>query len=171
MKNLTQNQIEIIKNIEAEFSKINEVETSTDILSLIDNAINEKHKLRKELEILDKQNRQSIEAVEREILETLQAICDKYGFTLKFRKYIDENEKLITIVFNNYCKDKRNYPSVMKEANALLIFPIEYKDNIRYVKSPLPIYNEMFYKGKFANKEEFIQYFVDETIKVLKSEI
>lgn len=171
MKNLTQNQIEIIKNIEAEFSKINEVEASTDILSLIDNAINEKHKLRKELEILDRQNRQSIETIESEILETLQAICDKYGFSLKCTKYINGNEKLITIKYNNYCKDKKNYPSLMKEANALLIFPIDYKDNIKYVKSPLPIYNEMFYKGRFENKEEFIQYFVDETIKVLKSEI
>ena len=171
MKNLTPNQIEIIKTIEAEFSKINEVETSTDILSLIDNAINEKHKLSKELEILDTQNRQSIEAIKSEILETLQTICDRYGFSLKCTKYINDNEKEITIKYNNYCKDKINYPSVMKEANALLIFPIGHKDNIEYVKSPLPIYKGMFYKGDFKNKEEFIQYFVDETIKVLKSNI
>lgn len=171
MKNLTQNQIEIIKNIEAEFSKINEVESNTDILSLIDNAINEKHKLRKELEILDRQNRQSIEATESEILETLQPICNKYGFSLKCREYINNNEKIITIKYNNYYKDKENYPSLMKEAEALLIFPIGYKDNIKYVKSPLPIYKKMFDKGTFESKEEFIQYFVDETIKVLKSEI
>lgn len=171
MKNLTQNQIEIIKNIEAEFSKINEVKGSTDILSLIDNAINEKHKLRKELEIIDKQNRQSIEAIKSEILETLQAICDKYGFSLKYRKYINDNEYAITITYDNYCKDERNSPSLMKETDALLIFPIEYKDNIKYVKSPLPIYKGMFYKGSFESKEEFIQYFVDETIKVLKSKI
>lgn len=171
MKNLTQNQIEIIKNIEAEFSKINEVETSTDILSLIDNAINEKHKLRKELEIIDRQNRKSIKAIESEILETLQVICDKYGFSLKCSKYINDNEKQIEIKYNGYCKDEINYPSIMKEATALLIYPIGCKDNIDYVKSPLPIYKGMFYKGSFESKEEFIQYFVDETIKVLKSNI
>ena len=171
MKNLTPNQTEIIRSIEAEFSKINEVEASTDILTIIDNAINEKHILRNELEIIDRQNRKSIEAIKSEVLETLQSICDKYGFSLKCRKYINDNEYLITIVFNNYCKDKVNYPSRMKEADALLIFPIEYKDNIKYVKSPLPNYTGMYYKGKFENKEEFIKYFVDETIKVLKSNI
>lgn len=169
MKNLTPNQTEIIRSIEAEFSKINEVEASTDILAIIDNAINEKHILRKELEILDRQNRKSIEAIKSEILETLQSICDKYGFSLECTKYINDNEYQITIVFNNYCV--KNYPSLMKEATALLIYPIEYKDNIKYVKSPLPIYKEMFYKGSFESKEEFIQYFVDETIKVLKSNI
>ena len=169
MKNLTPNQTEIIRSIEAEFSKINEVEASTDILAIIDNAINEKHILRKELEILDRQNRKSIEAIKSEILETLQSICDKYGFSLECTKYINDNEYQITIVFNNYCVE--NYPSLMKEASALLISPIEYKDNIKYIKSPLPNYTGRYYKGKFGNKEEFIKYFVDETIKVLKSEI
>jgi hypothetical protein len=169
MKNLTATQSEIIKNIEAEFLKINEVDNTTDILEIIDNAINEKHILRKELEIIDRQNRKSIEAIKSEILETLQSICNKYGFYLECGKYINDNEYMITIKFNNYFKD--NYPTLLKEARAILILPKGYKDNIKYIKSPVPTYTGYCYKGKFESKEEFIKYFVDETINVLKSKI
>ena len=171
MKNLTATQAEIIRNIEAEFSKINEAEASMNILEIIDNAINEKNILRKELEIIDRQNRKSIEAIKGEILETLQSICDKYGFSLECRKYINDNEYMITIKFNNYFKDEKNYPTLLREARAILIFPNGYKDNIKYIKSPVPTYTGYCYKGKFESKEEFIKYFVDETINVLKSKI
>ena len=165
MKNLTPNQIEIIKTIEAEFSKINEVETGTDILSLIDKAINEKHNLRKELEIIDKNNRESIIIIKNQVMETLQTICDKYNFSLKCR--VENDHYHIRLSYNGY---HNKYNSVLS-TDAIIALPILDKDSIRYVGYATPIFKHYADTYRFENKEQFIKYFVDETIKVLKSNI
>ena len=109
MKNLTATQTEIIKNIEAEFSKINEVDTSTDILSQIDNAINEKRILRKQLVISNKANAKSIEIIKDEILGTLQQIADKYNFTLQWKRKKVDGDYYVTLIFNGFYAD--SYPA------------------------------------------------------------
>ena len=168
MKNLTPNQTEIIRSIEAEFSKINEVETSTDILSLIDNAIYEKHNLRKELEILDKINFENIRTIKNEIMSTLETICNKYGFSLECRIMADK-DYCIEMIFNGYYHE--NYPSSLRRIEAIIEHPIKYKDSIRHIGSPTPNFKGFGNLKKYENKEEFIKLFVDETIKVLKSKI
>jgi hypothetical protein len=168
MKNLTQTQNDIIRSIETEFSKINEAESSTDILSLIDNAINEKHILRKELEILDIHNRQSIRIIKNEIMETLQTICDKYEFSLECKE-LSDGDYYINLTHNGYY-DKVYRNSVLN-TRAIIQLPILYKDSIRYVGFSTPIFMGYGTTKRYENKEEFLNYFVNETIKILKSNI
>tara|TARA_R110000868_G_scaffold168276_2_gene402945 strand:- start:24 stop:530 length:507 start_codon:yes stop_codon:yes gene_type:complete len=168
MKNLTEKQQTIIADITNEFVKINETESSTDILSLIDNAINEKHILRKELEILDRHNRESIKIIKNEVMKTLQTICDKYKFSLECKEISNCEEYYIELTFNGYYN--KQYRDSLLNARGIIRLPIEYKDGIRYVFLATPYFNGFGNTNKYS-KDSFIQYFVDETIKVLKSNI
>ena len=169
MENLTEKQKSIIATITNEFSKINQAESSTDILSLIDNALNEKHILRKELEILDKYNRECIKNVVNEVVQTLQVICDKYNFSLKCTEILNSNEYHLQLIFNGYFD--KHYTDSLLNAKAVIELPIEFKDSIRYVSTSTPIFRHYGSTSRYQNKEQFIKYFVDETIKILKSNI
>ena len=170
MKNLTATQSEIIKNIEAEFLKINETNTSTDILSQIDNAIDEKRILREQLLISDKAYRKSIEIIKDEIIATLQQIADKYNFTLKCERTRSDSDYYVTLIFNGYYSEK--YPTSELEAKAIISMPKSNKEGIVHLYKPVPNYEGYTnIMDKYANKEEFIQFFVNETIKILKSKI
>ena len=169
MQNLTEKQQTIIGNIINEFSKINETESSTDILSLIDNAINEKHILRKELQILDIHNKQSIRSIKNEVMQTLQTICDKYNFSLKCTEIYNDEEYYIELTFNGYFN--KNYSNHLLNAKGVIKIPIEIKDGIRYAANSIPIFAHYGSTMRYENKEQFIKHFVDETIKVLKSNI
>jgi hypothetical protein len=169
MENLTEKQKSIIASITNEFSKINQAETSTDILSLIDNALNEKHILRKELEILDKYNRECIKNVVNEVVQTLQIICDKYNFYLKCTEISNCSEYYIELIFNGYFD--KHYSDSLLNAKAVIELPIEFKDSIRYVSSANPIFRNYGSTSRYQNKKDFINYFVNQTINILKSNI
>ena len=169
MKNLTATQTEIIKNIEAEFSKINEVDTSTDILSQIDNAINEKRILRKQLVISNKANAKSIEIIKDEILGTLQQIADKYNFTLQWKRKKVDGDYYVTLIFNGYYTD--SYPAYEREVNGTIIMPTRNTEGIVHFYKPIPDYQEGHNINTYDSKEKFIQFFVNKTIETLKSKI
>jgi hypothetical protein len=178
MENLTEAQKNIINSLENEFARINAIDNNceSDILKFIDNAVDDKKKLRLEMEALTKVNLERFVQEKDEIVAYLKPIAEKYGFDF----YVEEGrsgdglsslEKFyLKIVCPNHLKKETNgsvFP--IRIESRILIF-YDYIDNVKCIKD-LNIRYAKNYDSFFSSKEELLKYFVDEVIKALKTKV
>ena len=173
MKNLTQNQKEILTAIENEFTNINKVTevNDNDLLALINNAVDEKRKKRLELEALDIINKKEIYNCKNRIINLLQPIADKYNFELTIVQSTTSRAKFyIKMICHGYTYKEFNgniYTITLEgsiEGDEYTIGSGKY-----YIGSPIP----KFYKkyDLLQTEKEFIDFYVKGVIDALKTKV
>ena len=164
MKNLTENQQEIIDLITNEFVLINEKKAteSDDIFAYIDSAVNEKKLYAEEM----KQRNALYESV---IVEKCDAIEDRifnivhrYGYRLENYYTAHTHQDLIRYTELKIWLDTNTYKS-------LYLYPnVDSKENIEsYVNTDVQVYEEYSMQKKIqdSNLEKFVADLIIETLK------
>lgn len=179
MATLTTNQQSILNNIEKEFNSINKttkVDTS-DLLKSIEDAIDSKIQLIKDLEALHKINLKAVQKEADRIRKILQPIADKYDFQIHISGFEDYNAKQMEhCLIRIFCP---SYEHLGIPTNYNIDGYLNFKTDrvytkdgwIEYIISPIVTYADKFRSIGTCTEEEFIQNYVDKVISVLKNRV
>ena len=165
---MTQKQIEILKSIEQEFNRINaqEVVDNNDLIAQIENRVDSKRKLRLELDVVDKANRRLFDTFKKSIIDKLMPITKKYG--LEFEENVTNDHVGLKIKCIGYNNSYDNYNIIL---TGHLRYQYKYQDGIKYVHSPIPIYEKSYMSNDVTNEDGFINHYIDGIVKALKTKV
>lgn len=165
---MTQNQMNLLKSIEQEFNRINEQEdnNSNDLIALIESRVDDKRKLRLELDVVDKANRRLFDAIKKGIVDKLMPITHKYGF--KFEENVNNDYVGLRVRCIGY---KNSYDKYDIDVSGYLRYQYKIQDSIKYVHSPIPIYEKNYMSHDVTNEDGFVNHFVDGIVDALKTKI
>lgn len=165
---MTQKQIEILKSIEQEFNRINaqEVLDNNDLIAQIENRVDSKRKLRLELDVVDKANKRLFDTFKKSIVDKLMPITKKYG--LGFEEYVTDDYIGLKIRCIGYKNNYDNYEIVLQ---GFLRYQYKIQDGIKYVHSPIPIYEKSYMSRDVTNEDGFVSHFVDGIVNALKTKV
>jgi len=165
---MTQKQIEILKWIEQEFNRINEQEVvdTNDLIAQIENRVDSKRKLRLELEAVDKANRKLFDVLKKNIIDKLMPITKKYG--LGFEENVTDDHVGLKIRCIGY---KNGYDNYEISLTGYLRYQYKYQDCIKYVHSPIPIYEKSYMSNDVTDEDGFVNHFVNGIVDALKTKV
>ena len=165
---MTQKQIQILKSIEQEFNRINaqEVLDPNDLIAQIENRVDSKRKLRLELDVVDKANRRLFDTFKKSIIDKLMPITKKYG--LEFEENVTNDHVGLKIKCIGYNNSYDNYNIIL---TGHLRYQYKYQDGIKYVHSPIPIYEKSYMIKDLTNEDGLVNHFVDGIVNALKTKV